>query len=215
LDGSRQERAGAGLVWQLPYRAELFQRSIPLGEGKEALDAELHAIKEAILLAKKEATRPGTSSIRIFTDSQRALRMLQHPSTQGSETLQQIHTTARKLSRRGKSITLHWTPGHQDIPRNCLADQAAKEAALQSRGDGIISLLYTKKRVQEKYKLELPNPLRLRSKRSLVVRYLQLKSGHATVGTYLQRIKAEDSAECWWCKERRQSTQHLFCSYRE
>jgi hypothetical protein len=53
-DGAKQERAGAGLVWQLPYRADLFQRSILLGEGKEALDAELYAIKEALLLAKRE-----------------------------------------------------------------------------------------------------------------------------------------------------------------
>jgi hypothetical protein len=34
------------------------------------------------------------------------------------------------------------------------------------------------------------------------------------VGTYLQRIRSEDSAKCWWCEER-QSTQHLFFSCRE
>jgi hypothetical protein len=68
-DGANQEKAGAGLVWQLPYRADLHQRSIPLGEGKEALDAELYAIKEGLLIAQKEARRLEMSSIRIFTDS--------------------------------------------------------------------------------------------------------------------------------------------------
>ena len=50
-DRANKERIGVGLVWQLPYRADLHQRSIPLGEGKEALDAELYAIKEGLLIA--------------------------------------------------------------------------------------------------------------------------------------------------------------------
>ena len=49
-DGASQDRAGAGIVWQLPYRADLYQHGIPLGEGKEALDAELYAIKEGLLV---------------------------------------------------------------------------------------------------------------------------------------------------------------------
>ena len=54
----------------------------------------------------------------------------------------------------------------------------------------------------------------MRGKRSLVARYLQLKSGHAIVGTYLQRIKAEESAQCQWCSERKQSPQHLIFTCR-
>jgi ribonuclease HI len=182
-DGAKQERAGAGLVWQLPYRADLFQRSIPLGEGKEALDAELYAIKEALLLAKREARQ--ATSIRIFTDSQRALRLLQCSSTEGSDTLEQIQRIVNKLTRVGKHTTLYWTPGHQDIPRNCLADQAAKDAANQYSRDSTISLLHVKKTLQRKYRLEPLNPSLLKGKRGLVTRYLQLKSGHAIKGSNL------------------------------
>ena len=63
-DRVRQERAGAGLVWQPLYRADLFQRRIPLGEGKEALNAELFAIKKVLLLAKRETIpRESTTSV--------------------------------------------------------------------------------------------------------------------------------------------------------
>ena len=48
--GGGQERVGAGLVWQPPYRADLFQRWFPLGVGKEVLDTELYTLREALLL---------------------------------------------------------------------------------------------------------------------------------------------------------------------
>ena len=112
------------------------------------MDIELYTIKEALLLVKREAIKPETISVRVFTDCQRALRLLQHSSTEGLGTLQQIHTTAGNLSRIGKPISLHWTPGYQDIPRNYLADQVAKKAANQPTSrDNTISLLYIKKRL--------------------------------------------------------------------
>ena len=110
------------------------------------MDVELYAIKEALLLVKREATRPETISVRIFIDCQRALRLLQHPSTEGSGTLQQIHTTTGDLSRIGKPISLYWTPGYQDILRNYLVDQVAKKVVNQPTSrDNTISLLYIKK----------------------------------------------------------------------
>ena len=98
-DGASQHKAGAGLVWQLPYRADLYQRSIPLGEGKEALDAELYAIKEGLLVAKREAQRPETRAIRVFSDSQKALKLIQQPSTEGSDILSEIRNIAAGLRK--------------------------------------------------------------------------------------------------------------------
>ena len=37
-------------IYITAYRADLHQRSIPLGEGKEALDPELYAIKKGLLI---------------------------------------------------------------------------------------------------------------------------------------------------------------------
>ena len=51
-DRASQERVGAGIVWQLPYRADLYQYRILLGEGKEAIDIELYTIKEGLLVAQ-------------------------------------------------------------------------------------------------------------------------------------------------------------------
>ena len=115
----------------------------------------------------------------------------------------------------GKPVTLHWTPGYQGIPRNQLADQTVKRAAQQPCRNSTISLLYTKKRIYKKYKQEPQNSLLLNSKRSLVICYLQLKSGHALTGSYLQRFGIEDTATCWWCGERKQTVQHLFFSCRK
>ena len=56
-------------MWQLPYRADLYQYGIPLGEGKEALDIELYTIKEGLLVAKGGVQRLETGAIRVFSDS--------------------------------------------------------------------------------------------------------------------------------------------------
>ena len=146
-DGANKERAGAGLVWQLPYRADLHQRSIPLGEGKEALDAELYAIKEGLLIAQKEARRPEISSIRIFTDFQKALKLIQKSSIEGLDILLEIRNITVDLLKAEKPLILHWTLGHKNVPRNELADQAVKEAAQYTSRVDSISLLYTKKRI--------------------------------------------------------------------
>jgi hypothetical protein len=41
--------------------------------------------------------------------------------------------------------------------------------------------------------------------------FLQLASGHALIGTYLTRIKKQESDICWWCDSGRKQTRgHLF-----
>ena len=119
------------------------------------------------------------------------------------------------LTKAEKPLTLYQTLGYKNVIRNKLADQAAKEAVQYTSRVDLISLLYTKKRIQKKYKLKPLNPLILRGKRSLVVRYLQLKLGHAIVETYLQRIKVEELAKCQWYSKRKQSLEHLLFSYKK
>ena len=155
------------------------------------------------------------SSIRIFTDSQRALKLIQKSSIEGLDILLKIRNITVDLLKAEKPLILHQILGYKNVPRNELADQAVKEAAQYTSRVNLISLLYTKKRIQKKYKLKPLNPLILRGKRSLVARYLQLKLGYAIVGTHLQRIKAEELAKCQQYKERQQSPKHLLFSYRK
>ena len=82
------------------------------------LDTELYAIREALLLAQREvegsiratsirAKSSRASSIRVFTDSQRALRRIQNPSLGGVAVLGEIRRLAEAIARTGKPLILH------------------------------------------------------------------------------------------------------------
>lgn len=42
------------------------------------------------------------------------------------------------------------------------------------------------------------------------MRFYQLKIGHGVVGTFLARIKAMETPECWWCGAQEQTVIHLY-----
>ncbi|KAF8542555.1 hypothetical protein BDD12DRAFT_876209 [Trichophaea hybrida] len=48
------------------------------------------------------------------------------------------------------------------------------------------------------------------SNEKIAGRYFQLKVGHVLTGVYLERIKKNESPECWWCGHKRQTREHLF-----
>jgi len=54
------------------------------------------------------------------------------------------------------------------------------------------------------------NALLGEAKKTIPRRYFQLKVGHALTGVYLERIKKNESQECWWCGHKRQTRDHLF-----
>ncbi len=56
------------------------------------------------------------------------------------------------------------------------------------------------------------HPLLGRAKKFHASRFYQLKTGHGAIGTFLNRIGAVESAECWWCRNREQSALHLYTS---
>ena len=45
-------------------------------------------------------------------------------------------------------------------------------------------------------------------------RYYQLKVGHGAVGTYLAKIGAIDTPQCWWCDRAEQTVEHLYTECR-
>ena len=60
------------------------------------------------------------------------------------------------------------------------------------------------------------HPLLGKAKKSCASRFYQLKTGHgAIIGTFLERIGAAESAECWWCGDREQSVLHLYTNCRK
>ena len=42
-----------------------------------------------------------------------------------------------------------------------------------------------------------------------------MKIGHGAIGTFLNRIGAAETAECWWCGDAEQSVIHLYTKCRK
>ena len=93
-----------------------------------AFDAELSALARAIELSAHGAS-PG-SSVRIFTDSQAAMRraLNDRPGPVQREAIRCIYG-AERLRQRGVTVSIHWVPGHVGVAGNEIADQWAGDAA--------------------------------------------------------------------------------------
>ena len=92
---------------------------------------ELLALRAAVNMASIYSCR------HVFTDCLAALRALQNPRHQSGQSLLYDITTAA-----GSSISLHWSPGHANVPGNERADALARSASRISVGpirhDGLI-----------------------------------------------------------------------------
>jgi hypothetical protein len=104
---------------------------IPRGSTTDVFDAKLRAIHECLLTCLRyiRLHRLHRRHIHIFTDNQAAIsRSAGLHWGPGQETAYYIHYTSLKLRLYATSITIHWVPGHTDIPGNESADSLAKLA---------------------------------------------------------------------------------------
>ena len=129
-DGSLLEgNAGAGMYI---YGAGIIpeKRYAAMGSQCEVFDAELSAILRAIIQIESilESSVSRVRHIWMFSDSQAALRRLQHtrPGT-GHETTCQILQLINDLQQQYRlQVTLCWVPGHTAVHGNEIADHLAK-----------------------------------------------------------------------------------------
>jgi hypothetical protein len=54
-----------------------------------------------------------------------------------------------------------------------------------------------------------------RAPKKVACRYYQLKTGHAAIGAFLQRIRARDDSSCQWCQAPRETVRHLLFECRQ
>ena len=155
----------------------------------------------------------------------------------------QIYQKVEQLIQQGHEISVCWVPSHCKVERNERADKAAKEAAGRERIQTArwTSLTHLKRRITEEKKLQLRawheqktkeresrksgfyvpslkaemDPLLGKTKKFYASRFYQLKTGHAAIGTFFNRIGATETAECWWCGDSEQSVIHLYTKCRE
>ena len=59
------------------------------------------------------------------------------------------------------------------------------------------------------------DPLFGKTRKFYASRFYQLKVGHGAIGTFLHRIEATETAECWWCGDAEQSVINLYTKCRK
>ncbi|XP_055836606.1 uncharacterized protein LOC129905204 [Episyrphus balteatus] len=107
--GIFSEKQNLSLFFRLPDQCRVFQ-------------AEILAIKEVLSWLRENVI--SNTDIRIFSDSQAAIKSLASVSTNSIMVLD-CQTSLREMSEQF-NIHLVWVPGHRDIPGNCRADELAK-----------------------------------------------------------------------------------------
>jgi len=129
-DGSRKEDewAGCAVVWEEDGRWN--KRRIHLGRQKEAFDAEIYAMSEAMKVADERAEKEKFAKVKVFTDSQATLRRIQldGPGPGQVLVLRTMNWTAA-LARKNIQVEYWWVPTHHGIESNEETDQQATKAA--------------------------------------------------------------------------------------
>lgn len=105
-------------------------KNIFLGKNKKILDVELQPISEASNVPKKTA-KVGNTLIRIFCDSQKALKALAFPYTsQENQFLRGVvYQKSKDLQRNGYPVTFQWISSYLWLKKNGKANLAAKSKA--------------------------------------------------------------------------------------
>jgi ribonuclease HI len=128
---------------------------VPMGTTAEVFDAEVRAIYECLLTCLKYVRRHRLHrrNIHMFADNQAAIsRAASLHRGPGQEVAHHIHETAHDLHAYAVTITVHWVPGHTDIPGNEAADRLAKQAtAMPPTRQQPISLTLLRRRVRERH----------------------------------------------------------------
>ena len=128
-DGSRQEngRVGAACVWR--SEEGWVGRRFHLGTNKEAFDAEVFAIYQALRTIEQRQERG--HGYTVFVDSTSAIgRVRDDELGPGQRFAVAAIEVCSRIVANGNSVTIRWVPAHSGATGNEVADRYAKSAAI-------------------------------------------------------------------------------------
>ena len=226
-DGSKLDgKVGSG-VYILRDETEVYRHRVRIPDFSTVYQAELMAIRQA---AEFLQTVPGLTTIKIFVDSQAALRTFQADFLKSKLALHTIN--ALNLIHHQQMIFV-WTKAHIGTHGNEVADELAKEGTkLDSIIDipapactannlvkqSIRSLWQTEwERYSEARQSKIYYPKIDKSKAKVVIqwnklqlgRYIRAVTGHNNLLYHLYNMQNHISDICRYCLEEREEFNHL------
>ncbi|XP_046145450.1 uncharacterized protein LOC123988743 [Osmia bicornis bicornis] len=228
-DGSgNNNRFGAGFCGpKMGHRT-----SLPLEELATVFQAEVLAITECAKLQISLGVK--YRKICICSDSRAAINALAKTSTESSTVWEGMQTLSQ-LSKLNK-ITLIWTPGHQGVQGNEIADGLAKLGTLESPVQQIVGVPFVlgKKHIKENLerqhlaswteetgcrqaKLLIQQPSVGRTNelvamsRAKIRTCIGLLTGHTTLRAHLHKLGLAEQINCRLCGEEKEDSIHILC----
>jgi len=134
-DGSRKEDewVGCAVVWE--EEGKWKKRRVHLGRQKEAFDAEMDAMSEAMKIGGEMAGKQEITGVTVFTDSQATLRRIQSDEPRpGQELALRTMNWVDALARKHFLAEYGWVPAHKGMEVNEEADQQPTKAAYKHCG---------------------------------------------------------------------------------
>jgi len=135
-DGSRKEDewVGCAVVWEEGGRWN--KRRVHLGRQKEAFDAEMYAMSEAVKIADEICGKKGVRRVTVFMDSQATLRRIQSDEPGPGQVLAlRTMNWESELTEKNIRVEYRWVvPAHKGVEGNEEADLQATKAAYKHCG---------------------------------------------------------------------------------
>lgn len=201
-DGSKiGNRVGAALV---AYRnqAELFSKKLKLGDDCSVFQAEVLAIREAIIMAKNYVEDYGT--IKICSDSRSAIEAIQ-----GFGDTFEIIWNIRKIiwsleKNEKKTVVIEWVKAHDGLTENEHVDMLAKEATTMEIEPSYTNIPYS----WQKRRIEKESELRQNSWLRQECPELLQKFGTSLWNKRIYEISVGKEMS-WWISDHNTSKHHL------
>jgi len=134
-DGSRKEDewTGCAAVWKEEGRWN--KRRVHLGRQKEAFDAEMYAMSEAVKIADEISRNKEVRRVTVFMDSQATLRRIQSDKHGPGQVLAlRTMNWESELTNKNIPVEYRWVSAHKGVEGNKEADLQATKAAYKHCG---------------------------------------------------------------------------------